>query len=955
MCKKILAFSCILYIFLCFHACQIPEALEIRISPDFTTPVNSGDLNNLIEKNIKEAMAKNGNSNDMSLFRYSGYKLPNNKEVQTFIIRYNIMKDRPIDFFDDFDAVMNEFDGMDLDPKDMSTEISLESLTSFTNGIDPIPTDLNLESILEDAEDVINNSIAWHEVVPILLGLNQNLEEEEYILLFEDDENIRIDGLDNITFADNVTFSIELKVTLNDDYFINSSLSDVDFTIREIEIRQKDGESIWSDNHAVFNGANAIGDEITDMVYFNLSNRTLNSEFVIVLKDIHDATGSPTDVNLEISDGKIYAPTGAPLIRGIEGFVIEDDPLDPDDLTEVYIEADDIDLKFEGSEFIHAEVKEGTISFDITLPQDKSSGETWIFLKDFNGYDKDVIKEIYLKQDESEADLDGNIHPGLSERTGNTGNPNTEWFIPGADSLNGKHINNKPIQILDTSKITVPEGKISFMLKDPSKPIVQVLIMPNIEIESYSFVHINSNDVLNIPELDPIDLRGLTEGLHWLKFEKVGIELEFGRVDLDGYEIMITEPSVGINYKSDKPPNDRSEYKPMHKNETVSFTENCQAGLIHHDPDNVCSQCYHWDIDKNDRDYLQFEIDIRKIGGGSNVLEIKDLDATKDAIYFEVTAVNIFFKEYWTYASIDFSSKEEEMSDSFPGEEEDAIDLASYFKILQGFKFNDVDSYLYLEGPDRFFNIEPEITMLVRYGDDPGPVPYLFDDDNGHGTTKYPQKEMKRHILPNLDPNGDGKFSGKFIKGAPVRFDRVLDDMPNNLRIDYFLEFHDELVVTPEQIAGHTGETLDITLLIIVPLSLTADDDAKFEIPNMFKDKEDIFDRKKQGDASLLDNINRLYLNIHFSEDAFNGGELYMKRPDPIEEYGEELLKFPLSSRNLSIPITGKMLNTINLEHPFKIEEIGVRFNKGSLLDIPDNFKILEMDFNADLIYEQDF
>ena len=946
MYKKILIFICILGIFLCFHACDIPEAVEIIMNPDFTMSVNSGNLSDIIEKNIREAMTKSSDSNDMALFRYNGYRLPNsNKEVQTFLIQYDIMKDHTIAFFDDFDAVMNEFDGMDLDPEEMSTEISLKSLTSFADNIEPIETDLNLRKILDDAEEVINTTIEWDLVAPILLGLKQGLEEKEYTLP-SDGKKIKIEDLDTITFANNVTFKIDLKVILDDSLLPNANISNVNFTIKSIEIRDG-GTPIPSKNnaHTVFNGANAINNEIIETVYFDLSGRTLNSEFIIVITDIEDNTIVATDVHLETSGGRIYTNvTGAPLIRGIEGFVIKLDPNDPnDELTEVNIKAD-IDLDFDDSKFIHAEVKNGTINFEFDLPDDPNG--TWIHLEN------DVIKDIYLLQNESEEDLDGNKHPGLSDLTGNTGNLNLEWHLSGSGSLNGKHINNKNIKILDKSKITVPEGKISFMLSNNDLDgHIQVFVVPKINIESFTIVHINADDIINIPKLKPIDLRGLTEGLHWLKFDKVGIELEFGRIDLPNYKIRVIEQNIGINMN----PDEEQQYKPMSANSKAQFTELCQSGLTQHspNPEDVCSECYHWEIDKNN-DSLLFEFDIKKTDN-NNVLIITDLDAEKEAIHFEVTAVNIFFKEHWTYAEIDFSTKQEDMNDSFPGENEDAIDLASYFEILQGFTFNNIDSYLYLEGPDRFFNINPEITMLAKYGDNTGPYLFTPDGDDTPGTSKFPPKELKRHILPNLDPQGNGKFSGELIKGAPVRFDRIVDDLPNNLRIEYLIEFHEGLIVTPEQVAGNAGDTINITMIIVLPMSLTAGEHARFEIPNFFKGKEDIFDRKNQGDASLLDIIRRLNLNLHFSGDVFNGGELYLKRPDIYEVYGEELLKFPLSSRNLSIPITGQILEIINIEYPFKIEEMGVRFESGSLLDIPDDFKILQMDFDSDLRYEHTF
>ena len=928
--KKILAFFSILFIFLCFHACDytIPSAVEVIMDPEIGMRIRSGDLNKLIEDTIKDAVAGNsGEGDNITVLRYNGYKYDGKNQVQTFLLQYNIMRDEPLDFLDDLDEVFD----FDMDLGDLSRDIDLSDLANIDGTKGPSKLNIDVTQLTESAlEQLETNDFAGDFTLPIAIsGIpTQEIEYDPFLLK----------GFESITFFEGI-FTIELEYTIT-----TLNYNNVDFSFDSIYIKNDNAENIYTEDIVHFTGSVR-----KQTIKFDLAGKTLRNPR-IVLDGFIDASLAPSRVaNVSIgSDRLLSNPKSGedkPVVQGIE-------KLELDNRIEIELDAQPIDLNFGNSGFIHAIVGDGSINFNIDLPSEIIPNQTWInFFNNSGVIDNTVDTDIYIFQAPIDYAGNGVHYQGLSAYKNGTGSDTDPWkYVSGANNLNGRHINLTGINIVsDTitkSKITLPDGKVSFMLSgdDLSTQEIKIDITPEIDIKTFSEAHIDSEDFLKPEPSKKVPITGAAKYIREIHFDKIGIRLNFGRIDIEGFEIMITEKNLEINLGE----------------QYCDVVQNGNSG------DKFINTNFTWDLkDAYDvlLDELEFEFDLKKKVSvpGDNVIKATDLDLEDGKLVFEID-YEIFFKDSWTYANLDLLD-EEDRGGSYPGEDEDGINLAKMFELLEGFTFEEVKAYLYVNGPNRFFNLKPDVEMEVNYPEKTTDF-RLFLEDSQYDSIGNLKLDFtgKNSALLNLDPKGTGSYSGalpELNKSFLINIKDIMKDRPTDLRFIYNVLLHDQhLTVYPEDMIKDNAENLlNAVMVMVLPMRVKAEEDGSdFEIPNMFKDKADLFDRKKSGDSSYADYVNSLTVKLQLPGKLFTGGTFYMKR-EGEEDSENEILSFKLSnSINQEFVISEKKLKQINdIGYPYKIVKMGVRFPEGTIVEIPEKLGLVKVEIDADVHFEYKF
>jgi len=958
--RRITAFAFFVIIAMCFHACDfaIPEEVEIRVNPDSSLPLN-GKMSDILLSQLQDAVKK---VDGVSVYQYSDYKPDGKNEIMTFLLKYNILEGWPLDFFDEFQHVLDEFK-IDLEDTDFDQKIKLDQLSHITDGIEPMTAKIDLSDILEgaeksltfDLEDAENGSDDIQKIIPIPLGIG-NLE----VLKDKYEFTITMNKFDTVTFANGIlTITLELREKKLEPPL--PELNGVNFSFNETYLEYElAGETykiyggLQDDPGSVVNFTD--GNLLKDIEYklndpYDPKGKTIPKSFKIVIKGITDATASPQNAEMVVYHCEVLQPhpdDNLPIIKGVEGYRVN-----PDDEDFTFEIEDDIAMNYEGDEFVHAQIRKGSLTFKIDLPprnDNSENDETWITLADNNKVSQDLDKDISIHQ--LIKTEDGEDYWGLSEittsSTGDEGEADNPLVYKGATDgeLSGKHINLSDINIKGTIKI--PEGYISFMLKeeDLAEQTFDLKIEPVIEIEILEKIHIRPGNIFP-PMTKNFPLGNAVKYINEIHFDEVGVEFQFKQVDIAGLQIMVTEPNLKIN--PDKTPYPIPEWKPgPGKNPSTPirfFNDEEKKILKLKDADSIL-------VDELN---LTVEITGNTTGTIMEITSVNGIDISEPESFLriEMEKPKLYFKDSWSIAYLGLDTLDN-TSGSFPEEDEDPINLVSMLEMVKDFKINNIKSYLYIDAPQRFIHLEPEITMVAKDGEDGEPYDLFFNE----GKTKVEIDKDKIYNIPELDKDGSGKYSGKLPDGIEVNFQSIMDDLPEDLRIFYNFGFSEEgIPITREFMEnGVPDEKVDIAIVVVVPMTLIArEDDAKIEIPNMLTG-EDIFERKKEGeDGPYLGYINSLTLNVEFNGNIFNGGQLYMKRDlgnDEKEADGEELLIFDLTGKSLKIPIKGAMLETIRNTYPYKIAEMGIRVKKaGKGIEMPNNLAITKIEFDADVTF----
>jgi len=927
MLRKPLALTITIMAFLTFHSCSLPTSVEIRANPEISLPVDvgTGDLGDAIMDAIRDAISENGDMDAIKILRYSGFFLED-AEIETILIQYNILDRFKLDFFDGLDNAL--LDALfSVDTGDLSHEFDLGDLGDLGDTLEPVEVSVPISNILTEIDDRLNSeldALGPSEDLPLIIGQGVGglgLPPELIARYVESlSATHAMDIFESITFASGI-IRVEFEISPST-YSIPSvpggDLSGANVTFSHVEISDRDGGNVITGR---LNGSPLV--QLTEqaprvVVDFDLANATLKNDFRISARGYDPATsgGTPRFINLSITPLGIVDPR----VYAVEGFNFQG--ADINFGTDHIIPLDAFD-GLQESGFLHATIESGHITLEIERPTIATPGVTW--------FDIDFTTSLHILQSEF-PDTHGNLWPGLSERTGATGDPSRYWaYTAGGNNLNGKHINPQNITILASSRVIIPAGRASFRLSadDARDDSLTVRIVPALEINSFEYVHISAANIRNIPAVDPIPLGNASDYLRWIHFDKAGVRITFGRVDIDGLEITLSEPNLGINYPSPV-------YKPIVENTTIDFISENRRVVVR-DGGFVLNE-------------LDFTFDLR-LGGGSEVIQLRNPNFARDSFKFEV--LNIEFIYNWSEAMVDLSSLGNPIGGSFPGDNEDGIDLSAIRDVLDGFTFHGVQAFLYINGPERFFDFRPDILMEVWDGGNQLADlinlfdPELFDNDG--------KLSLVNSAILNLDPEGTGEFSGTLPGGGiRVNFASILNELPSDLRFAYDITL-DEILITRDMLeAGVADETLNVSVVLVVPMSLTAGDQgARVIFPDMFEGQDDIFDRNRHDDLSVLDHINRLNLSVELTHDIFTGGELFFRRAGEAE--GDELLRFPFEGRILDISITGEMLDSINSVFPYTIEEAGIRVHPSESLRIPANLGALRIEFDAEIQYRFNF
>ena len=916
--RRILIITCAIIALLGF-SCSLPNTIEIRIKPDLSLPVNadSGDLSETLLETIEEALA--GDGGDMRVLQWMG------QGVQTFLIQYDVLKDLELDFLDSLDGTL-DFD-LELELDDLNYSISLTELNDIGDGLDPITVRLDISDITGELKDSIKDILEDNNdrKFPIVVAdtssfLPPGVEELlNSILGGIEFEDFSTNEFTNVYFGDgefSITFAISDSVF---DYSIvnGGSIAGASIEIREFGLKDKDGFPFITNEDSIFLTGDSV-DTAKQTINFSLAGVVIPNEFSVYVEGVYNhSTGLPRVIDLS---AKVDVDDNF-KIRGVEGFSIEP--------TTVFLNnIDPISFDFGDFGFIHAQIAEGYIGFGFTPPSTESTpGETWI---DGINFDYNIL----ILQEPSPASY-GSIEPwsGLSQRQGNIGIDTQAWvYEDSPGNLDGRHINTSDLKLMNSSCVemsSVANG-VTFMLSDQdmNDGLITLEIIPTINITEFAEVNVAIGDFGDIPTIDPIPLDDVVGLIESVTLKNPTVKITFGDVDLNNLSMMISIPALGINPS-------KTDYKPIVGNNYIEFKPPTEFVTLN--------------IDDHPSGLL-VDFDLR-LGGTSvndlEILTITNLNIGQDNFKFEVASIE-FIIEDWE-ATVNLAELDEPIEGTFPKIGDDPLDLSELRDILDGFTFADLKAYLYMSGPQSFFNLNPDLTMRATYTGVPVEGVDLLEDPDRIGP--FVLLNSDNPLSEILIPQEGNKYTGSLpANGMSINFGKVLDDLPSDLRITY--SAGDNITITKdmlESINDETGE-LNASILMVVPLSLTAGPGgAKIKIPDM--EMDDLLDRTSREDFDILDDLKVTTLNvsIELTSNIFNGGTLYIRREGEAE--GSEMLQFPLTGSSLILPITGSMLDTINNTFPYKVVEMGMRFPQGKVLSIPDSLGAVRVNFNADFQY----
>lgn len=933
MCKKLVFLVCGIVLFLGFYGCTLPSSIEITGTPEVSLPVDRGDLSALLSDAVQDALSDN--DLDVTVLQYTG-NMVNGREVKTFLIQYNVFTDQ-LDFLNDLSDAMDDF-VLDFDFSGMSIEIELGDLSGLGDSIDPIYIQIDFMEILEDVlENIDEELVDQKTAIDIAIGLPSDTSHFPPSLLdlieLEVDEEFELDGFETVTFAGG---SISIDVWLSDSAqvylpYMQPASVGADARIIFTDVVITDCLVACGGNPPCGNCTRIYGNQGAPIVVegvarttvtFELDGVTLRNKFHFTMGEFIDETPrtltSARFVSFNVEPNEIVNP----LIRGVTGFEMED-PI------ELEIPGTRIPIDVGSSGFVHAEIGGGLFDIDINILRTPVTGSS------FSWVDADFDISIFISQDYI---LDSDAPDGIRWHGLSFGHPGNIWefdLISGAtDNLANKSINTSDVIIHDTSNVVIsspvvsgnPTG-ISFWLgeDDVEEGKLTIIVTPTLRIDSLNVIHVDAGNFIQLPEIPSVQLGDAADFLKQIHFPEISVSVEFGYIDIEGLEIMFSVPGF-INDNRDF-----ESIVPFISSQTVSIIDEKDVTFQVQDIDGT--------VLKREIDF-EFAIKLNgtEINDNTRIIAITNFDFSRDSLRFEVKDVDVTFD--WSEIVVNLNSVDD-FSGSFPETNHAPIDLSQITDIISGFTFNGIQAYLYVSGPDRFFNLSPGIDLQVILDDGNGPNIDLFGNEGFVLTSSSPL---------NLDPGSTGKFSGNLPSGGiAIGLADVLNAHPSNLRFEYDLD--GLITVTPSMLVREEGELeeLNVAIVMVLPLSLTAGANAALVFTDEFNEGEDFLDRSLDDDSSLLDVINSLTLNVTLTDEVFSGGTLYMRREG--ETAGNELLRFELSGRTISLPITGEMLESINNINPFIIEEIGIRFNEGSRVEVPNNLGAVRIDFTVDFRY----
>ena len=925
-----------------FSACTLPSAAEIRVKPEISLPVSgeNGDFSDIFFKAIRDNLV--GEDEKIKVIQWHG------KPEQTFLIQHRILDKFELGFLDEINDALDftlDFDfGEENSPIDLGALHTLGAAESYE-------VDIDVSATLNAIMKTFNDSIAdYKNREPDKLAIVSGYGEEppEGTSLEIDPFDFEFSGFTDVTFGSG-SFHVILTIYPGDAShplvatmpIVATDLDGAHITYNRIELKNAAGETIATGKTT--GGSEEVtltGEEPSQKVIFEFGDTPISSDFgVFFIDDITDASADLKALYLSVVPDGLSDDA---CIRGVSGFTVENDTPIRD--TTVF------DLDFSNLTFYHAEIAEGSIDFDVSASSVQGAGSTWMSGLNF---------EPHLVLHQALAPIDPALinkgdfpteWPGLSKKVGNAGDAGLPWAVtPDDKSLAGRHINANGITIDENDsrtflRMTSGDGGASFLLSDSdmANKSMTVYFSPTLDITKFAEIHVNASDFADLPEPQTIDLGAAGEYITSIDFTKIGVEILFGEVDVPGLEMMVKVP--GLLNDSATPV-----YKPVLAHQTIDFIENDTT-------------LYFEGAQQTSELVVELDIRVNNVRMGENaVMTIEDLDATKSELLFQIMDVKFVYE--WEDAVVSLS---EPIEGKYPEDDgSPPMEFSSLRDIIDGFTFNDIKAYLYMNGSHRFFSLNTGLTMKAIYTKNGETIELdLLPDDFA----------IEQSAVLNLDPDGDGVCTLSSLPPKRIElmhFNTILNDLPDDLRFEYKVanEFVvDQEILNKELDATDTpGEYINYVnadILLVFPMRLDAGPGAKIKITDTaLLDRDDILDRGGSDGSSLLDNIkiNKLVLKAELASRIFDGGTLYIKRAGEAD--GQENLQFPLSEAAngpaiLSIPVTDAMLNGvngINTHNPYKVEEIGIRFNEGESIIIPNAMGVVRIELVADMQYTYEF
>ena len=926
--KKSLIPICIIIAVFAFSTCDIPNMIEVRGKPGISIPmdIKGSDLlgDDFFDKLLEDLDDIDG---EIKVMKYTGYKL-NNVEIQAYLLQ--LMTDIKLDMEELGDFNLDGFD-IPLDIADIDLSIPLIDFNEMSDGLDPISISVSFDENIDDIKESIQDGLAGTMpdkqpfVVgsPVALPFNQNIKFGP----------MAIGEFDDITFASGMyggnsieggTISVKLKIDHNNTVPGNApsgvtgttDLTGVSITFSNVDISDKINPTIQGYSGSIRNitldSSNPEGEIIFDLTGKTLSMAANGIEISIGGYADNSSTSGLKVISISVSSVEINDPK----IQGISGFDMK--------AITFPISGKEIDFDLADSGFIHAIIAaEGNSNIKFNLPAVPQSGKvdyTWFSVADINT-DINIAQAAYNGQISYNS---GNAWTGLSLAITN---------INTSVSLGNKEINPNHIGV--DGSVTIPAQKARFWLslEDVNNGEMTLNITPSLKIEKFSEIHVDIGDFGDIPQPEPFVLGDSGEYIESIKFHEIGVIIDFEKADIDGLEISIKV----------KDPDDPAVYLvnakgPVTTGAPVTITDKGEnnAGII-------------FNVDKNPDYQLDFEIELllnnTPLTGG--VIKLVNFETNKSTLEIKVADEGIDTVFDWE-AKVDLTSVAgDALKGSFPEAGEDPFNLKEDFgNYLDNFTFDDVKAYLYINIPEHLSGFTPKVKITAKDGTAPielfkSNTPGL---DSGSGMLSIVNAGFS-----DLDPDDSKEYA--FTKPLPTNgrvellVANILNAMPEDLKLEYEVELAG-VDITPAMLDGLGGASLlTLNAVVIIPLALTAGSGgAVLKVPDLFAADKDFLERESAGESFLPDlgenaeiKINKLSLKINVSN-VFDGGMLYMRRAGETPDNAK--LRFPLTGSTINIDVDQALLDYIDANYPYYIEEVGIKINGGKKLTIPPDLKI---------------
>ena len=556
-------------------------------------------------------------------------------------------------------------------------------------------------------------------------------------------------------------------------------------------------------------------------------------------------------------------------------------------------------------DFLHAKIGEGYFTVALGL----SDGNIILEENEFT-----ITCNIKINQD-------NDAYPGL--------NYQSDPKISAAQSLANQDINKKPVKISGTVTLQPKTGGATVTKKDPNgnNNLAGKL---NIKMNITEFAEIDL-DITNISNKlknpDPVSLADAAKYINYIKFDPcavdgsgeatagIGINMSFTEI-LDGLAMSIKCDDLDLHYDT----------TPLHAGNNVFGNKNFLT--------------LEFDGYKNDAKRLQFEINLLSSGGNENVLHLTNLKTGK---MLRIKGEAKLF-QHWVEAEVNMKEALGANGGSGATFPDEPIDLSSLNDYIPGFSLTaeNIMAKAYLSGP-AIENVGMSIEVKAQY-------------DNDTSLTVIPKDSInfgeKQVVIADYLEKEIYKYGELPQGGKEFNFVEVINARPDDLFFNYKVEVDDTITIRPEMFVnenkGSVSSGIDVTIMLLLRMELTAGDNAQITFPDMFDEGQiDLFGRTTLEENSMFTSLNVSYINfaVNFTSPLFTGGKLFIEKNNA--SYKPILFPYgiPVGSSKIAVNITNNEFDIIkdNLINPdFRLE-----FEKGGTITIPRNIGVTSVKIEA--------